>query len=209
MSLFRVLGREIFSAYRQGIVSTQNRPFLTSAYRLADQTASSETAAAEEDPAEDQEQQTKGEVRADPKDRTRIIPVETSIRYLASEAYQQTYQGDPVWKQYRRNHKGVYPPKQTRKTCIRQGKLATGNPCPICRDEFLVLDHRNVDLIKQFISSQNGKVLSYQITGLCQKRHLELLVAVERAMDYGLITFDVPFRDYDYSEYYPAAAQKQ
>lgn len=204
--MLRVVGREIFAAYRQGLVTTQNRTFLTSAYRLANQTASSE-AGAEEDPAEGQQEQDKGQVREDPKDRTRIIPVETSIRYLASEAYQQTYQGEPVWKQYRRNHKGVYPPKKTRKQCIRQGKLATGNPCPICRDEFLVLDHRNVDLIKQFISAQNGKVLSYQITGLCQKRHLELLVAVERAMDYGLITFDVPFRDYDYSEYYPARKQ--
>lgn len=203
MSLFRVLGSEIFAAYRQGIVSVNNRSFLTSVQRFAEKTAPPDDVEATEE-----QEQTKEAVRDDPKDRTRIIPVETSIRYLTSEAYQQTYQGDPVWKQYRRNHKGVYPPKQTRKTCIRQGKLATGNPCPICRDEFLVLDHRNVDLIKQFISAQNGKVLSYQITGLCQKRHLELLVAVERAMDYGLITFDVPFRDYDYSEYYPAQ-QKQ
>lgn len=208
MSLLRVVSREIFAAYRQGIVSTTaNRSFRTSAQRLADKAESSEGVAAGEDSVEGQEESNKGQVREDPKDRTRIIPVETSIRYLASEAYQQTYQGEPVWKQYRRNHKGVYPPKQTRKTCIRQGKLATGNPCPICRDEFLVLDHRNTDLIKQFVSSQSGKVLSYQITGLCQKRHLELLVAVERAMDYGLITFDVPFRDYDYSEYYPAQKQ--
>lgn len=204
MSLLRVLGREIFSAYRQGIL-TQNRSFLTSAYRLTNQSTLSETA--EGDRAEVEEEQSKGQIQEDPKDRTRIIPVETSIRYLASEAYQQTYQGDPVWKQYRRNHKGVYPPNKTRKTCIRGGKISTGNPCPICRDEYLVLDHRNIDLLKQFISSQSGRVLSYQITGLCQKRHLELLVAVERAMDYGLITFDVPFRNYDYSEYYPSQQQ--
>lgn len=206
MSLFRVLGSEFFSAYRQGIISVNNRSFLTSVHqRFAEKTAPSDDVEGTQ-PSEEQEQ-AKAEVRDDPKDRTRVIPVETSIRYLTSEAYQQTYQEDPVWKQYRRNHKGVYPPKLTRKTCIRQGKLATGNPCPICRDEYLVLDHRNVDLIRQFISSQSGKVLSYQITGLCQKRHLQLLVAVERAMDYGLITFDVPFRDYDYSEYYPAQKQ--
>ncbi|XP_062548504.1 small ribosomal subunit protein mS40 [Armigeres subalbatus] len=205
MSLLRVLGCEILSIYRQGIIVTNHRSFLTSAHRFADQTASSEVA--EGDQAEGEEEQSKGQTREDPKDRTRIIPVETSIRYLASEAYQQTYQGDLVWKQYRRNHKGLYPPNRTRKTCIRKGKLSTGNPCPICRDEYLVLDHRNVDLIKQFISSQNGKVLSYQITGLCQKRHQELLVVVQRAMDYGLITFDVPFRNYDYSEYYQAQKQ--
>ena len=72
----------------------------------------------------------------------------------------------------------------------------------MCRDEYLVLDHQNVELLKQFVSPQTGKVLSYSITGLCQRKHLELQVAINRAMDYGLITFDVPFRDYDYAEYY-------
>lgn len=40
--------------------------------------------------------------------------------------------------------------------------IATGNPCPICRDEFLILDYRNVDLLKQFISPYSGKLLSYK-----------------------------------------------
>lgn len=136
------------------------------------------------------------------KDRSRVIPVETSIKYLTSEAYQQTYGNQKVWEQYRRNHKGHFAPRKTRKTCIRQDIITTGNPCPICRDEYLVVDHRNLDLIKQFISPQSGKVLSYTKTGLCQKKHLELLVSVERAMDYGSLTFDVQFREYDYSEYY-------
>ncbi|XP_055919088.1 28S ribosomal protein S18b, mitochondrial [Eupeodes corollae] len=142
------------------------------------------------------------EIRKQSLDRTKVIPVETSLRYLKSAAYQEAYGNYLVWEQYRRNHKGLFAPKKTRKTCIRQGKISCGNPCPICRDEFLVLDHRNVDLLKQFISPQTGQVLSYSKTGLCQKRHFELLVAVERAMDYGLLTFDVPFRQFDYSEYY-------
>ncbi|XP_055386059.1 28S ribosomal protein S18b, mitochondrial [Condylostylus longicornis] len=135
-------------------------------------------------------------------DRTKLIPVEQSIRYLKSAAYQETYGTSNVWEQYRRNHKGMYAPRKTRKMCIRGGKISTGNPCPICRDEYLVLDHRNVDLLKQFISEHTGEVLSYTKTGLCQRRHLELLVAVEKAMDYGFLTFDVPFREYDYTEYY-------
>lgn len=136
------------------------------------------------------------------KDRRKAIPVETSIRYLQSPAYKQTYGDQFVWEQYRRNHKGLFPPRKTRKTCIRAGVIATGNPCPICRDEYLVLDHRNIDLLRQFISPHTGQVLSYSKTGLCQKSHLNLLVAVERAYDYGLLTFNVPFREYDYSEYY-------
>lgn len=141
-------------------------------------------------------------------DRTKVIPVETSIKYLASEAYKATYGEHLVWEQYRRNHKGAFAPRKTRKTCIRQGIISTGNPCPICRDEYLVLDHRNLDLLHQFISPQSGEVLSYTKTGICQKKHQELLVAVERAMDYGLLTFDVPLRKYDYSEYYLESPKK-
>jgi len=36
---------------------------------------------------------------------------------------------------------------------------------------------------------------------LCQKKQKELLVAITKAKDYGLISFDVPLRDYDYSDY--------
>lgn len=42
-------------------------------------------------------------------------------------------------------------------------------------------------------------------TNLCQRHHKELQVAVEKARDYGLLTYDVPLREYDYSEYYNPA----
>ena len=38
-------------------------------------------------------------------------------------------------------------------------------------------------------------------TGICQKQYKRLLIAIEVAKDKGLITFDVPFREYDYSLY--------
>ncbi|XP_064546910.1 small ribosomal subunit protein mS40 [Drosophila montana] len=174
--------------------------------RLALHTASvvrskAEAAAENEAPAENSEAAA-ANAAPDPKDRTNQIPVETSIRYLKSAAYKTTYGDEFVWTQYRRNHKGMYAPRKTRKTCIRQGKISTGNPCPICRDEYLVLDYRNTELLQQFISPFSGQVLSYSKTGLCQKSHLRLTVAVEQARDCGLITYDVPFREYDYSEYY-------
>lgn len=143
------------------------------------------------------------EVREITKDRTQEIPVETSIRYLKSAAYQETYEGKPVWVLYRRNHKGSIPPRKTRKTCIRQGQISTGNPCPICRDEYLVLNENNVALLKQFICPYTGSILSYSKTGLCQKKHEQLIICLQRAYDRGFITFDVPFRKYDYSQYYP------
>lgn len=136
------------------------------------------------------------------KDRSEEVPVETSIRYLKSEAYKKTYGDEPVWVPYRRNFKGLIPPRKTRRTCIRGKQISTGNPCPVCRDEYLVLHEENVDLLNQFISPYTQSILSYTKTGLCQKRHQELLVAVKRARDRGIITFDVPFRQYNYAEYY-------
>ncbi|XP_065355452.1 small ribosomal subunit protein mS40 [Calliphora vicina] len=169
-----------------------------------EETSTDSTLAADGGATELQEKRelTEQELKLLRKDRSQKIPVETSIRYLKSDAYQQTYGQQFVWEQYRRNHKGLFPPRQTRKTCIRKDTITTGNPCPICRDEYLVLDHRNIELLKQFISPHSGEVLSYTKTGLCQKKHLQLLVAVERAKDYGLLTFDVPFREFDYSEFY-------
>ncbi|GJQ84691.1 hypothetical protein Trydic_g12710 [Trypoxylus dichotomus] len=119
------------------------------------------------------------------KDRSQEIPVETSIRYLKSSAYQKTYGKEPVWVQYRRNHKGSIPPRKTRRTCFRARQLSTGNPCPVCRDEYLVLHEENVELLNQFICPHTQSILSYSKTGLCQKRHQELVVAVKRARDLG------------------------
>lgn len=135
-------------------------------------------------------------------DRSEPVPVETSIKYLQSVAYQKTYEGRPVWFLYRRNHKGALAPRKTRKTCIRGGKISTGNPCPICRDEYLVLHESNIELLKQFICPHTGAILNFNKTGLCQKKHQDLTVSLKRAFDKGLITYDVPFREYDYSEYY-------
>lgn len=41
------------------------------------------------------------ETRDITKDRTQAVPLETSLRYLKSEAYRQTYGGQPVWVLYR------------------------------------------------------------------------------------------------------------
>lgn len=129
------------------------------------------------------------------------VSAETSINYMNSNAYKQTYGDNPVWKLYKRNHKGQIPPKKTRRTCIRYGVISTGNPCPICRDEYLVLDYKNVQLLEQFINKYNGETLSYSQTGICQRKHKELLIALVKAKDYGTITFDVPIRQYNYSEW--------
>lgn len=135
------------------------------------------------------------------RDRRTKISVETSIRYLQSSAFKEAYGDKPVWFYYRRNFKGQFPPPKTRKLCIRADIIATGSPCPICRDEYLVVDYKNLELLKQFISEVTGQIISYKQTGVCQLQHRKLLVAYNKAKDLGLITFDLPYREYDYLEY--------
>ncbi|KAK3933395.1 28S ribosomal protein S18b, mitochondrial [Frankliniella fusca] len=145
----------------------------------------------------------KKDAEVDPKDRSIKIPVETSIRYLKSRAYKATYGDEPVWVPYRRNTIGQVPPTKTRRTCIKNDRIATGNPCPICRDEYLVLHETNTDLLKQFISPYTGEILSYLTTNICMRQHDSLVVSILRARDQGLLTYHVPFRRYDYDVYKP------
>ena len=96
-----------------------------------------------------------------PRDRTKIIPVETSIEYLKSAAFKSTYGDHKVWQLYSRVHKGQLPKKLTRRSCISHGVIAFGSPCAICRDEYLVLDYRNLELLKMFISPYTGEVFAF------------------------------------------------
>lgn len=158
MSIFKSLGLKFTQLARNSLVNQQvSRNFTLSTARFC--AAKEEKEVSEVAPGENPN---KLNTRPDI-DRTKIIPVETSIRYILSEAYRTTYGDQPVWTQYRRNHKGQTPPKKTRKTCIRAGLISTGNPCPICRDEYLVLDHRNLDLLKQFISPFTGQVTVFSL----------------------------------------------
>lgn len=93
-----------------------------------------------------------------PRDRSKVIPYETSIQYMKSSAFKSTYGDKKVWELYRRVHKGQFPRKLTRRDCISYGTIAFGSPCPICRDEYLVLDYRNLELLKMFISPDTGEV---------------------------------------------------
>ena len=72
-----------------------------------------------------------------------------------------SYGTSKVWELYRRNFActNLRHPR-TRRKCIVFGKMATGNPCPICRDEYLVVDHRNTKLLSQFLTDYNKQVLT-------------------------------------------------
>ncbi|XP_053234556.1 28S ribosomal protein S18b, mitochondrial [Podarcis raffonei] len=128
--------------------------------------------------------------------------------YFESEEYIERYGSNPVWFGYRRNHKGQIPPQKTRKTCIR-GKHICGNPCPICRDQNLFLDYRNVRLLEQFISPHTGIAYHPTHTGICMKKYQQLTKAIQMARDSGLLSSSVPFVTFheDYSNRHPAVTK--
>lgn len=134
------------------------------------------------------------------------VDVETGLKYMDSKAYKMTYGDALVWQPYRRNHKGAFPSKKTRDSCFMFGKKS-GNPCPICRDDYLVLHPKNYKLLKQFVSPHSGDIISYSQTGVCQKEHKNLSVAIRQAQDLGYIEIPVPFRRYNYEDYYDLKSQ--
>lgn len=135
--------------------------------------------------------------------RLRDIPVDISLKYMESAAYQETYGDAKVWELYRRNYAKGRTYKPTRKNCIRGGKIANGNPCPICRDEYLVVDHRNLKLLNQFVSDYSGEILTSKKTGVCQHQWMKIRVELQKAKNKGLLKIDYPFVSYDYDKYIP------
>lgn len=136
-------------------------------------------------------------------DRRVKVDYKDSIAYLESEAYKKTYDGHLVWKLYRRNHKNQTPSKKTRPNCINpEGFVSTSYPCPICRDEHLILHPLNVKLLEQFIDPHSGNLLTTYEHGLCQKQYRNLIIAVHQARDLGTVKLNLPDRYYDYDEYF-------
>lgn len=136
-------------------------------------------------------------------DRRIKVDYADSIKYMESEAFKKTYDGHLVWKLYKRNHKSQFPSEKTRPNCINsQGFLDTSYPCPICRDEYLVLHPENVKLLEQFIDPYTGSILPRKSHGLCLKQYRNLIIAIHKAKDLGNLTYDIPDRFYNYNEYY-------
>ncbi|MFH4975701.1 hypothetical protein AB6A40_002410 [Gnathostoma spinigerum] len=131
--------------------------------------------------------------------------IEEQIAYMKSKAYTDAYKGLPIYRWYRRNHKGQskLQPKP-RMYCIdKEGKFNVNNPCPVCRDEYLFFDFRNPALIEQFLATDTDQPLPILRTGLCREQYRLLQAQLLKAKEHGTILFGVPFRNFDYSVWYP------
>lgn len=136
-------------------------------------------------------------------DRRIKVDYQDSIKYMDSEAYKKTYDGNMIWKLYRRNGKSAILTDRTRPNCVSQeGFISTSYPCPICRDEYLILHPENIKLLEQFMNPYTGKILTPKHHGLCLKQYRNLVISIHQARDLGYLTYEIPDRLYDYQEYY-------
>ncbi|KAH3801163.1 uncharacterized protein LOC127837650 isoform X3 [Dreissena polymorpha] len=159
------------------------------------------------------EKETKRPVLTDPEFEGRIgyairkKSVETCIEYMKSEAYKSAYGERPVWKSYRRNVVGAFTPK-LRKSCIREGVIATGSACPICRDDYLRFHWQNLDLLKQFVTPLTMEPINPQLTGLCEMQYKKLQIHLHKARDMGTLKKHFSPRTF-YMDYWKQVAEKQ
>lgn len=60
--------------------------------------------------------------------------------------------------------------------------------CPLCSDKNLVLDFKNADQLKKFVSDK-GKILPRRATGACAKHQRDITLAVKRARHIAVLPF--------------------
>jgi len=60
--------------------------------------------------------------------------------------------------------------------------------CKFCADTSMQIDHKNPDMLKQFITDRY-KILPSRVTGTCAKHQRALTTAIKRARNLALIPF--------------------
>ena len=60
--------------------------------------------------------------------------------------------------------------------------------CQFCTDKNIVIDYKNIDLMKSFVT-EDGKIRSRRQTGNCAKHQRKIAVAVKRARHIALLPF--------------------
>ena len=60
--------------------------------------------------------------------------------------------------------------------------------CPLCSDKNLVLDYKNGEQLRKFVSDK-GKILPRRATGACAKHQRTITLAVKRARHIAVLPF--------------------
>ena len=66
--------------------------------------------------------------------------------------------------------------------------------CKFCADKSLVIDHKDPDLLKQFVT-ERYKIVPARVTGVCAKHQRALTMAIKRARVLALLPYTTLHHD--------------
>ncbi|HOA28440.1 MAG: 30S ribosomal protein S18 [Candidatus Cloacimonetes bacterium] len=70
----------------------------------------------------------------------------------------------------------------------RKKKFTRKKYCKFCANKDLVIDYKNVDMMRQYISDV-GKIEAARLTGTCAKHQRKLTTEIKRARQMALIAY--------------------
>ncbi|MES1903679.1 MAG: ribosomal protein S18B [Paramarteilia canceri] len=74
------------------------------------------------------------------------------------------------------------------------------NPCPICRDQNLLLHEENTDLLAHFYDDYTGRIFPIDRTQLCRKMQTLLHICINRSRHLGLMKNMLPCVEFNYED---------
>lgn len=70
----------------------------------------------------------------------------------------------------------------------RKKKFSRKKYCKFCANKELVIDYKNVDMMRQYVSDV-GKIEAARLTGTCAKHQRKLTSEIKRARQMALIPY--------------------
>lgn len=70
----------------------------------------------------------------------------------------------------------------------RPKRVAKKKVCVFCADKSKVIDYKDVNTLKRFVT-EKGKIVSRRQTGTCAMHQRELTTAIKRARNMAILTF--------------------
>jgi small subunit ribosomal protein S18 len=90
-----------------------------------------------------------------------------------------------VFKKKTNNKKGQQS-NFAKLSVFQPNKYKFGKDCPLSIKGAPVIDYKNIQLLKKYIS-ENGKILPSRVTNVCQKKQRALSLSIKRARNIALI----------------------
>ena len=86
----------------------------------------------------------------------------------------------------KRNNKKSSQSNFSKLSIFQNQKYKFKKKCPLSGKEAPIVDYKNINLLKRYLS-ENGKILPSRITSVSQKKQRELSVSLKRARNLALI----------------------